>query len=161
TVATYWAAFRVSATPIVTTAPLVSVPVRAKRVTVDKGWAKIRKPGPAVTLVSGCGPDTLNRIAPSAPALGVASETVSTPATGPVPPSPLQLPAPPARASPTSSHPPRRVIDLLPSAWPRSRAPAARLRAALQSPAPRRENRPNRRRCCCSPTGRDRRAARE
>src|SRR6266566_4432304 len=126
-VATYWAAFRVSATPIVTTAPFVSVPVTAKRVNVDKGWAKIRNPGPAVTLVSGCGPDTLNRIAPSAPALGVARDTVSTPATGPVPPSPLQLPAPPARASATSSHPPCRVIDLLLSAWPRSRAPAARL----------------------------------
>src|SRR5439155_491505 len=83
------------------TAPFVSVPVTAKRVSVERGWAKTRSPGPAVTLLSACGPDTLNRIAPSAPALGVASETVSTPATGPEPPSP-QLPAPPS-ASPIGS----------------------------------------------------------
>jgi len=87
--------------------------------------ANTRSPGPAVTLLSGCGPDILNRIAPSAPGLGVASETVSTPATGPVPPS-LQLPAAPETANATSSHPLSRVIEMLLSAWPRSRALAAR-----------------------------------
>src|SRR6266446_10225775 len=99
----YWPALRVSATPIVTRAPLVSVPVTARRVDKDSRGANTRSPGPAATLVSACGPDTWNRIAPSVPGLGVASETVSTHATGPVPS--LQLPAAPPRASATTSHP--------------------------------------------------------
>src|SRR5260221_78558 len=80
----YWPALRVSATPIVTRAPLVSVPVTARRVDKDSRGANTRSPGPAATLVSACGPDTWDRIAPSVPGLGVASETVSTAATGAV-----------------------------------------------------------------------------
>src|SRR3989449_520737 len=41
-VATYWFSFRVSATPIVTTAPFVSFPVTANRVTMVRGWEKTR-----------------------------------------------------------------------------------------------------------------------
>src|SRR5437870_5238185 len=59
-VATYWLSFRVSATPIVTTAPFVSVPVTANRVTMVRGWEKTRSPGAAVTLVGATGPVTLN-----------------------------------------------------------------------------------------------------
>src|SRR6266566_4384178 len=59
-VAAYWLSFRVSATPIVTTAPFVSVPVTANRVTMVRGWEKTRNPGAAVTLVGATGPVTLN-----------------------------------------------------------------------------------------------------
>src|SRR5947208_4441499 len=118
----YWSTCRVSATPIVTTAPFVSVPVTAKRVTVERGCANTRSPGPAVTLVSACGPDTLNRIAPSAPALGVVSETVTTPATGPML---LQLPAPPHSANVTNSHPLTRFITTDLSAQPHLRSSLA------------------------------------
>src|SRR5438876_224982 len=59
-VAAYWLSFRVSATPIVTTAPFVSVPVTAARVTMVRGWEKTRSPGAAVMLVGATGPVNLN-----------------------------------------------------------------------------------------------------
>src|SRR5438132_1254021 len=59
-VATYWLSFRVSATPIVTTAPFVSVPVTANRVTIVRGWEKTRSPAAAVMLVGASGPVNLN-----------------------------------------------------------------------------------------------------
>src|SRR5947199_341620 len=59
-VAAYWLSFRVSATPIVTTAPFVSVPVTANRVTMVRGWEKTRNPGAAVMLMSASGPVNLN-----------------------------------------------------------------------------------------------------
>src|SRR5439155_1077726 len=59
-VAAYWLSFRVSATPIMTTAPFVSVPVTAARVTMVRGWEKTRSPGAAVMLVGATGPVNLN-----------------------------------------------------------------------------------------------------
>src|SRR5438876_686964 len=60
TVAAYWLSLRVSGTPIVTTAPFVSVPVTANRVTMVRGWEKTRSPAAAVMLVGASGPVNLN-----------------------------------------------------------------------------------------------------
>src|SRR2546429_6780334 len=59
-VAAYWLSLRVSGTPIVTTAPFVSVPVTANRVTMVRGWEKTRSPDAAVMLVGASGPVNLN-----------------------------------------------------------------------------------------------------
>src|SRR6266545_6723795 len=88
--ATYWLARRVSGTLILKITPFARGPVTATLLVVARVPENTRSPGSALTLVTP-GPETVSRIAPSAPAFGVASDTESTPATGPIPST--QLPA--------------------------------------------------------------------